>query len=70
MMIILTIARENILSKKYKYKFYYDFKVGDLVFLSVEQVSKGKSKKLSSLWDGPVEVVDVSKANCTILYKN
>jgi hypothetical protein len=67
------MAKDNLISSKTKSKEYYDqktetfaFHVGDKVLLYDETVRRGRSKKLSSQWIGPYEVVTVDKVNATI----
>jgi hypothetical protein len=67
------VAREKLLSNKQKSKEYYDDKsrefklsVGDKVLLYDETVRRGRSKKLSSQWIGPYEVLGLDRVNATI----
>jgi hypothetical protein len=67
------VAREKMLSSKQKSKEYYDDKskefklsVGDKVLLYDETVRRGRSKKLSSQWIGPYEVLGLDRVNATI----
>jgi hypothetical protein len=67
------MARESLVSSKTRSKDYYDKKaesqnlsVGDKALLCDETVRRGRSKKLSSQWIGPYEVVAVDKVNATI----
>jgi hypothetical protein len=67
------IAKENLLEGKAKSKDHYDkgtesleLCVGDKVLLYDETVRRGRSKKLSSQWIGPYEVVALDKVNVTI----
>lgn len=67
------VARKELLAAKLKSKEYYDTKskkfqlsIGDRVLLYDETVRRGRSKKLSSQWIGPYEVLEVDKVNATI----
>jgi hypothetical protein len=67
------IARESLVASKKQSKGYYDKKaeslklyIGDQVLLYDETVRRGRSRKLSSQWVGPYEVVAVDKVNATI----
>jgi hypothetical protein len=67
------VARERLISRKEKSKEYYDrntkettLKVGDKVLLYDETVRRGRSKKLSSQWLGPYEVISIDRVNATI----
>jgi hypothetical protein len=68
-----SVARERIIGHKEKSKEYYDkntkeatFKVGDKVLLYDETVRRGRSKKLSSQWLGPYEVIWLDRVNATL----
>jgi hypothetical protein len=68
-----SVARERIVGHKEKSKAYYDkntkeatFKVGDKVLLYDETLRRGRSKKLSSQWLGPYEVIGLDRVNATI----
>ena len=67
------VAKENLLSSKTRSKEQYDKKtesmklrVGDNVLLYDETVRRGRSRKLSSQWIGPYEVVAIDRVNVTI----
>jgi len=67
------IANKNLIASKVRSKDYYDkgtevmkIEVGDKVLLYDETVRRGRSRKLSSQWIGPYEVVEVNKVNATI----
>jgi hypothetical protein len=67
------VARERLISRKEKSKEYYDkntkettLKVGDKVLLYDETVRRGRSKKLSSQWLSPYEVISIDRVNSTI----
>jgi transposase InsO family protein len=67
------VAKENLVESKRRSKDYYDqgtealsIKVGDKVLLYDETVRRGRSKKLSSQWIGPYEVMDIDRVNATI----
>ena len=67
------VAKDNLISSKHRSKDYYDkgtdspnIAVGDKVLLHDETVRRGRSKKLSSQWIGPYEVVNINKVNATI----
>ena len=64
---------KNLIASKVQSKDYYDkgtevmkIEVGDKVLLYDETVRRGRSRKLSSQWIGPYEVVEVNKVNATI----
>lgn len=66
------IAKENILKSKEKSKKYYDqkvspqnIKVGDKVYIR----ASGNQGKLSPLWHGPYEVLEILKNNVNIAIK-
>jgi hypothetical protein len=68
-----SIARENLIGHKEKSKEYYDrntreatFMLGDIVLLYDETVRRRRSKKLSSQWLGPYEVIGLDRVNATI----
>jgi transposase InsO family protein len=68
------MARENAIKSKERNKIYYDkritsisFKKGDNVYLLNEQTKTGKSKKLTTRYQGPYLIVDASNVNCTLL---
>jgi hypothetical protein len=67
------VARENLITTKNKSKERFDQKAseiklraGDKVLLYDETVRRGRSKKLSSQWIGPYEILKVEKVNVTI----
>ena len=67
------VARDNLIASKGRSKDYFDKKmelmklsVGDKVLLFDETVRRGRSRKLSSQWIGPYEVVEVNRVNATI----
>jgi transposase InsO family protein len=67
------VAKENLLSSKARSKEHFDreterleLQVGDRVLLYDETVRRGRSKKLSSQWIGPYEIVAIDKVNVTI----
>ena len=67
------VAKKNLIASKVRSKDYYDkgtevmkIEVGDKVLLYDETVRRGRSRKLSSQWIGPYEVVEVNKVNATI----
>ena len=67
------VAKDNLISSKHRSKDYYDkgtdspnIAVGDKVLLHDETVRRGRSKKLSSQWIGPYEVVNINKVNAII----
>ena len=67
------VARQKLITAKEKSKEYFDKKahevtinIGDRVLLYDETVRRGRSKKLSSQWIGPYEVIGVDKVNATI----
>jgi len=67
------VAKKNLIASKVRSKDYYDkgteemkIEVGDKVLLHDETVRRGRSRKLSSQWIGPYEVVEVNKVNATI----
>jgi hypothetical protein len=58
------VARSNVELTQNKNIEYYDkktklpnFKVGDIVFLNIEKVEKGKKKKLEPKWIGPYSII-------------
>lgn len=67
-------AREILLDKKEKTKFRFDkninpreFKVGEQVLLHCDHLRRGRSKKLSPIWEGPYTVISKdSPVNYTI----
>jgi hypothetical protein len=68
-----SVARERLVNAKMKSKEYYDkaarestLRVGDRVLLYDETVRRGRSKKVSSQWLGPFEIIDLDKVNATI----
>jgi hypothetical protein len=68
-----SIARDRLIGHKEKSKEYYDktakeatFRVGDKVLLYDETVRRGRSKKLSSQWLGPYEIIGMDRVNATI----
>ena len=67
------VARQKLISSKEKSKEYYDkgsepfeFQIGQRVLLFDETVQRGRSKKLSSQYVGPYEVLAVEGINVTI----
>ena len=67
------IARDNLIESKFRSKDYYDKEiesmkivVGDKVLLYDNFARWGRSKKLSSQWIGPYEVMELNKVNATI----
>lgn len=67
------VAKKKLLEAKQKSKRYYDqtaekvqLNVGDNVLLFDETVRRGRSRKLSSQWIGPYEVLGIDKVNITI----
>jgi hypothetical protein len=67
------VAKQKFVTAKQKSKEYFDTKakeiqidIGDKVLLYGETVRRGRSKKLSSQWIGPYEVVEVGKVNAVI----
>ena len=71
------IARANLIQSKEKNKEYYDkninpssFQPGDKIFLKNEATSKGKNKKLSSVWSGPFEILSTKGVNSTSSVNN
>jgi hypothetical protein len=67
------VARENLINSKMKSKEQYDkhsispsVRVGDKVLLYDETVRRGRSRKLSSQWLGPYEVISMDKVNAVI----
>ena len=67
------VARERLINRKEKSKEYYDrdarettLKVGDKVLLYDETVRRGRSKKLSSQWLGPYDIISIDRVNATI----
>jgi hypothetical protein len=67
------VAKKNLIASKVRSKDYYDkgteemkIEVGDNVLLYDKTVRRGRSRKLSSQWIGPYEVVEVNKVNATI----
>jgi hypothetical protein len=67
------VARESLISHKEKSKEYYDkgikettLKVGDKVLLYDKMVQRGRSKKLSSQWLGPYDIISIDRVNATI----
>jgi hypothetical protein len=67
------VAKKNLIARKVRSRDYYDkgtevmkIEVGDKVLLYVETVQWGRSRKLSSQWIGPYEVVELSKVNAAI----
>jgi hypothetical protein len=67
------IAKKNLIASKVRSEDYYDkgteemkIEVGDKVLLYDETMRRGGSRKLSSQWIGPYEVVEVNKVNATI----
>jgi hypothetical protein len=67
------IAKDNLLEGKARSKERYDrgtesleLCVGDKVLLYDEMVHRGRSRKLSSQWIGPYEVVALDTVNVTI----
>ena len=64
------VAKKNLIARKVRSQDYYDkgtqvmkTEVGDKVLLYDETVRRGRSRKLSSQWTGPYEVLEVNKAN-------
>ena len=62
------VAKKNLIASKVRSKDYYDkgievmkIEVGDKVLLYDETVRRGRSRKLSSQWIWPYEVVEVNK---------
>lgn len=72
------IAKENIQNSKEKSKTNYDnkikefnFNLGDMVYLKREVLSSGQSKKLTSNYEGPYEIIKInSRTNVTIRVRN
>jgi hypothetical protein len=67
------VAKEKLLKTKQKSKEYYDrraekveLNIGDRVLLFDETVRRGRSRKLSSQWIGPYEVLGIDKVNVLI----
>jgi len=67
------VARQNLIASKVRSKDYYDkgtevmkTEVGEKVLLYDETVRRGRSRKLSSQWIVPCDVVEVNKVNATI----
>jgi hypothetical protein len=67
------VAKKNLIASKVRSKDYYGkgtemmkIEVGDKVLLYNETVRRDRSRKLSSQWIGPYEVVEVNKVNATI----
>jgi hypothetical protein len=67
------VAKRNLIASKVRSKDYYDkgtevmkIEVGDKVLLFDETVRRGRSRKLSSQWIGPYQVIEVNKVNATI----
>jgi hypothetical protein len=67
------VAKQKLITAKQKSKEYFDTKakeiqidIGDKVLLYDETVRRGRSKKLSSQWIGPYEVIEVDKVNAII----
>jgi hypothetical protein len=70
---IYQIARERLIGRKQKSKEYYDrntkentMTIGDKVLLYDETVRRGRSRKLSSQWLGPYEIISLDRVNATI----
>ena len=71
-------ARENLLQNKERNKVTYDkktkerpFKVGDLVYLTNDASRPNRSKKLSSSYTGPYEILEqTSPVNFSIKISN
>lgn len=67
------VARERLIQAKATSKEHYDqnannfsFKAGDKVLLYDETVRRGRSRKLSSQWIGPYEIVNLGNVNAII----
>jgi hypothetical protein len=67
------VAKKNLIASKVRSKDCYDkgteemkIEVGDKFLLYDETMRRGRSRKLSSQWIGPYEVIEVNKVNATI----
>jgi hypothetical protein len=67
------VAKKNLTASRVRSKHYYDkgtemmkIEVGDKVLLYDETLRRGRSRKMSSQWIGPYEVVEVNNVNATI----
>ena len=72
---IREIARNNLTASKQKNKTYYDkkskatkYKVGDKIYLKIEQFSK--SKKLSARYKGPFKILEVISPTYIAIQQN